>query len=107
MLVLTRKIGEEIVIDGHIRISIVDIVSGRVKVGIVAPRTVSIDRAEIHERKSVEAPVAVEVPQLHNRIAEQLLGHDSPRIGAADSVAPAQFESRLKLASRRLPKKPR
>ena len=107
MLVLTRKVGEEIVIDGRIRISVVDIVSGRVKIGIVAPRTVSIDRAEIHEKKAAEESAGIEVTQIHNRIAEQLLGAESPRIAAPDSVAPAQFANRLKLAARRLPKKPR
>jgi|GEM_PF-1046367 len=108
MLVLTRKVGEEIVIADHIRISVVEVAAGRVKIGIVAPRSVSIDRAEIHQKKTAEQPVAVELPQLHNRIAEQLLGHDAPRIAAADSVAPARFENRLKLAAaRRLPKKPR
>ena len=107
MLVLTRKIGEEIVIDGRIRISVVEVASGRVKIGIVAPRSVSIDRAEIHEKKTSEKSDCVEVPQLHNRIAEQLLGTDAPRIAAPDSVAPAQFANRLKLAAHRLPKKPR
>ena len=108
MLVLTRKVGEEIVIAGHIRISIVDVASGRVKIGIVAPRSVTIDRAEIHEKKSTELPVPVEVPQLHNRIAGQLLAADSPRIVAADSVAPAQFANRLKKhVASRLPNKPR
>ena len=108
MLVLTRKIGEEIIIDGHIRVSIVEVASGRVKIGIVAPRSVSIDRAEIHEKKATELPDAVEVPQLHNRIAERLLGADAPRIAAPDSVAPAQFENRLKKhVASRLPKKPR
>jgi carbon storage regulator len=107
MLVLTRKIGEEIVIDGHIRVSVVEVASGRVKIGIVAPRSVSIDRAEVHEKKA-EQPVAVEVPQLHNRIAEQLLGTDGPRVAAPDSLAPAQFENRLKKhVASRLPKKPR
>ena len=109
MLVLTRKIGEEIVIADNIRISIVDVGAGRVKIGIVAPRSVTVDRAEVHELKSIEShTVPAEVPQIHNRIAETLLGHDAPRITATDPVAPAQFENRLKKHHQaRLPKKPR
>ena len=37
MLVLTRKPGEQIVIAGNIRVSVVSIGQGRVKIGIEAP----------------------------------------------------------------------
>ncbi|MGL6073384.1 MAG: carbon storage regulator [Fimbriiglobus sp.] len=52
MLVLTRKPGEQIIIAGNIRISVVNIGNGRVKLGIVAPEDVTIDREEIHTKKS-------------------------------------------------------
>ena len=108
MLVLTRKIGEEIIIAGNIRISIVEVGPGRVKIGVVAPRTVSVDRAEIHEKKQ-EMPVGhrIEVPGLHNRIAETLLGSGSPRIAPSDGATPLQLENRLKKHQARLPKKSR
>lgn len=72
MLVLSRKPGEQIVIGDNIRITVVSLGPGRVKVGIEAPSTVKVDRAEIHERKLEEpAPTAVvvETPVLHNRLA--------------------------------------
>ena len=47
MLVLTRKTDEEIVIDGDVRISIVEIRGNRVKLGVTAPKSVSIQRQEI------------------------------------------------------------
>jgi carbon storage regulator len=50
MLVLTRKNGQEIVIDGDIRITIVAVKGDRVRVGITAPPEVRVDRSEIHER---------------------------------------------------------
>lgn len=50
MLVLTRKAGETIVIDGGIRITISAIDSTRVKVGVEAPRNVRVDRGEVAER---------------------------------------------------------
>lgn len=37
MLVLTRRVGEEIVIGGTVRVTIVSMQNGRVKVGITAP----------------------------------------------------------------------
>jgi carbon storage regulator len=51
MLVLTRKIGEEIVIDRDICITIVDIRRDRVRIGITAPLELIVDRREIHERR--------------------------------------------------------
>jgi carbon storage regulator len=50
MLVLTRRVGEEIVIDGNIRVSVVGMHGDRVRIGIAAPEDVRVDRQEIHER---------------------------------------------------------
>jgi carbon storage regulator len=50
MLVLTRKIGQEIVIDGHLRITVLSVKADRVRVGITAPPEVRVDREEVHER---------------------------------------------------------
>ena len=54
MLVLTRKVGEEIVIDGNIRITITSVGGDRVKIGVTAPRDVSVNRAEIAARIAAE-----------------------------------------------------
>ncbi len=74
MLVLTRKAGESIVIDGNITLTVVQIAPGRVKIGIQAPKDVSIDRSEVAARKEADAtePTAVVGKILHNRIASRL-----------------------------------
>ena len=75
MLVLTRKLNEEIVIGNDIRITIVEVAPGRVKLGISAPRHVRVDRAEIHEMKLGEQEAAVQqadVPVVVNRVADLL-----------------------------------
>jgi carbon storage regulator len=46
MLVLTRKVGEELVIDGEIRVSVVRIQGNRVRIGIQAPADVIIRRQD-------------------------------------------------------------
>jgi carbon storage regulator len=51
MLVLTRRIGEEIIIGNNIRVKIVAVKGDRIRVGIDAPSDVSVDRAEIHSRR--------------------------------------------------------
>ncbi len=85
MLVLTRKPGESIIIAGNIRITVVDMGHGRVRLGIEAPDSMTIDREEIHERRVAEAatPQVVEAPAngaLHNRIAGLPLPPSSGRL---------------------------
>jgi carbon storage regulator len=52
MLVLTRRIGEEIVVDDDIRISVVSIKGNRVQIGIQAPETVRVDQLETHHQRA-------------------------------------------------------
>jgi carbon storage regulator len=47
MLVLTRKIGESIRIDGQICVTVMEVDGRTVKLGIDAPRTVQIHREEV------------------------------------------------------------
>ncbi len=47
MLVLTRKRGEEIVIDGCIRIRVLDVKGSKVRIGIDAPGSMSVLRREL------------------------------------------------------------
>jgi carbon storage regulator len=56
MLVLTRKVGEEITIDHHIRVTVVAVQGDRVRLGFTAPRETVVDRQEIHERRSQPCP---------------------------------------------------
>ncbi|MCS7022915.1 MAG: carbon storage regulator CsrA [Gemmataceae bacterium] len=50
MLVLTRRQGESIIIGNDVRITVVSLGPGRVKLGIEAPPHVRVDREEIHAR---------------------------------------------------------
>jgi len=50
VLVLTRKVGERINISDDIIISVIEINRGNVRLGIEAPRQVSILRHEVYER---------------------------------------------------------
>jgi carbon storage regulator len=51
MLVLTRKVGEEIVIGDHIHITVVTIRGDKVRIGVSAPKDVVVDRQEVHEKR--------------------------------------------------------
>ena len=50
MLILTRKLGEQIAIGDDIVITLLEIKGSQVKLGIEAPRNISIHRQEVYER---------------------------------------------------------
>lgn len=54
MLVLTRRPNESIVIGGGIRVTILGIKGGQVRIGIEAPPEVVVDREEVAQRKDAE-----------------------------------------------------
>jgi carbon storage regulator len=51
MLILSRKVGEKIMIGDNIEIVISEIKGNQVRVGISAPRSVEVDREEIRNKK--------------------------------------------------------
>jgi carbon storage regulator len=55
MLVLTRSIGEKIVIDGAIVVTVISQDRNKIRLGIEAPPAVRVDRAEVHQRRKPES----------------------------------------------------
>ncbi|MBZ2196876.1 carbon storage regulator CsrA [Occultella gossypii] len=66
MLVLTRKAGEQIVIGNDITITLIEVRGGDVRIGIDAPRSVTVHRAEV-----VEAVSAANVSAAHASAADE------------------------------------
>lgn len=65
MLVLTRKVGERLVIGDNIVVTIVDIRSDSVRLAIDAPKAVKIYRSEIYdaivaENRAAASPLGME-----------------------------------------------
>ena len=50
MLILTRKVGESLVIGDNITLTVVDCVHQSAKIGIEAPKDIAVHREEIYER---------------------------------------------------------
>ncbi len=50
MLVLTRRLGEQIVIDGTVRVTIVALRGDRVRIGVTAPPRITVNRQEVQDR---------------------------------------------------------
>lgn len=59
MLVLSRKLNEAVIINDTVRVTVIGIKGDRVRLGIEAPRDVSVDRGEVHARKAMQV---VEIP---------------------------------------------
>ncbi len=64
MLVLTRKKNESIVINDNIEITIVDVQGDQVRIGINAPKSVSIYRKEIFLEIQAENKKAADVKSI-------------------------------------------
>ena len=57
MLLLARKAGQSVVIDGNIRVT-VDRIRGRVvRLKVEAPRDIRVDREEVWDRRACEKPI--------------------------------------------------
>jgi len=54
MLILTRRPGETLVIREDIRITVLGFRGMQVRIGVEAPKAISVDREEVRERKKAE-----------------------------------------------------
>lgn len=55
MLVLSRKRDEQIIIGGHIVVTVVEVRGDKVRIGITAPRDISVHRKEVQDAREQEA----------------------------------------------------
>jgi len=50
MLILTRKVGETVVIGDNVTVAIIGVKGSQIRIGINAPKDVTVHREEIYER---------------------------------------------------------
>lgn len=99
MLILTRKFGENIRIGDKIKIIILDVKGGQVKLGIDAPPNIAVHREEIYERireenrraSGISAKALRDVAHIFNKGKKQRVarenGDDAPAIDEDDEEA--------------------
>jgi len=54
MLILTRRVGEILIIDDDIEVQILGIKGNQIRVGIDAPQEISVHRQEVYKRIQLE-----------------------------------------------------
>ena len=61
MLILTRRVGEKIIIGGNVTVTVLGVKSNQIRIGIDAPRDVMVNREEVFQRilKERERPSLV------------------------------------------------
>jgi len=73
LLILTRKVGESVAIGDDIQVSVIEIKGSQVKLGIRAPRDVTVHREEIYLKIQDENRRAAQVSTDALGTVEELL----------------------------------
>ena len=58
MLILTRRIGETVMVGDNVTVTVLGVKGNQVRIGVNAPKTVAVHREEIFERIQREGEVA-------------------------------------------------
>ncbi len=66
MLILTRRVGETLMIGDEVTVTVLGVKGNQVRLGVNAPRTVSVHREEIYERIKREKEGGGEPPEAGN-----------------------------------------
>lgn len=65
MLILTRRVGETLMIGDEVTVTVLGVKGNQVRIGVNAPRDVAVHREEIYERiKREQAGVSQDVPMM-------------------------------------------
>ncbi len=67
MLVLYRRVGETFIIQGNVEVTILQVKRNQIRIGINAPREVSVLRKELHDKIQEERKIGIVRPMPGSR----------------------------------------
>jgi carbon storage regulator len=62
MLILTRRVGETLMIGDGVEVTVLGVKGGQVRIGVQAPREIAVHREELVKRMRSEAQDAAPMP---------------------------------------------
>lgn len=65
MLVISRKLGERIILSDDVEITVLQICGTTVRLGVTAPRSICVECLEVHDRLPKPIPSNVTLFPLH------------------------------------------
>ncbi len=100
MLVLTRKVQQEIVIGSDITITVLEVSGQSVRLGIDAPRNIRVLRRELQQRMEMAVPESTPTAEMVSN--KQSLGLvRQPHVEMNPATVPALRAKRMTLVDRR------
>lgn len=80
MLVLTRRVGETLLMGNDITVTVLEVKRNQVRIGIKAPKEVSVHRSEIYQRIQQEKLSELAPEQPHSKLLAKRLNHETVKI---------------------------
>jgi carbon storage regulator len=88
MLILTRRIGETVIIGGEVDVTVLGVKGNQVRLGVKAPRDVAVHREEIHARICKEQQTGVN-GHGNGHVNGHVNGHANGHVNGHHDFAPA------------------